>query len=174
MASSSSEAAGFATTQWSLVALAVQPSSPESKRALADLCQAYWYPLYLYVRRPISDLHAARDLTQDFFARLLEKGTLAHADPRAHGRFRSFLLAALPEFPDQRTRQGPRPKRGGTASILSLDFDAKDSAVRFEPSHELTPERLFEQQWAVTFLEHVLAQLALGVQGSAKGSCSTR
>src|SRR5205085_66151 len=83
----------FATTRWSLVLAAGRRTSPESRQALEDLCQHYWPPLYAYVRGRVQDVHTARDLTQAFFARLLEKNALAAADPE-RGRFRAFLLTA--------------------------------------------------------------------------------
>src|SRR5690348_14939842 len=89
--------AHFYTTQWSVVIAAGQASSPQSAEALEALCEAYWYPLYAYVRRRVDDVHRAQDLTQEFFAQLLERQTVAVAQPE-RGRFRSFLLTALQNF----------------------------------------------------------------------------
>ena len=102
----------FATTRWSLVAAAQDPAAPESRQALADLCAAYWYPVYAYVRRRGYDHHKAQDLTQGFFARLLEKNDLAAAD-RTRGRFRSFLLAACQHFLANQHDHDTAQKRGG-------------------------------------------------------------
>ncbi|MCA1702125.1 MAG: sigma-70 family RNA polymerase sigma factor, partial [Actinobacteria bacterium] len=146
----------FATTHWSMVLSAGQRSSPASAAALADLCQRYWYPLYVYVRRTIRDVHEARDLTQAFFARLLEKNTLALADPQ-RGRFRSFLLTALKHFLINEWEKAKAQKRGGGRALLALDFDSKESQIALEPSHDATPERLFERHWAMTLLDQVLA-----------------
>ncbi len=100
-------AGGFHTTHWSLVLRAGNKEDAEADSALAALCERYWYPLYVYVRRHVADIHAAQDPTQEFFARLLEKNVVAHASPQ-RGRFRSFLLAAIKHFmANQRDRAGP-------------------------------------------------------------------
>src|SRR5437667_1881708 len=165
---SSSGPSSFATTHWSLVLSAGRPASPASAAALSTLCQRYWYPLYVYVRRTIRDIDEARDLTQEFFARLLEKNTLAHADPE-RGRFRSFLLTALKHFLINEWEKGQAQKRGGGRTTLALDFEAKDSTFSLEPSHAWTPERLYERQWALTLLDQVLAQLRQEYTAAGKG-----
>lgn len=158
MALSSEGSARFATTHWSLVLAAGRRSSPDASRALAELCQRYWYPLYLYVRRRVNHLHEARDLTQEFFARLLEKQALARADPE-RGRFRSFLLTALQHFLVNEWEKARAQKRGGGRVRLALDFDAKDAQASFEPAHDWTAERIYERQWALTLLDQVLGKL---------------
>jgi RNA polymerase sigma-70 factor (ECF subfamily) len=150
--------ASFATTHWSLVLAAGQRAAPESARALAALCQAYWGPVYLFVRRQVADVHEAQDLTQAFFTQLLEKNLLAVAQP-ARGRFRSFLLTSvrnflLNEWDKQRTQ-----KRGGGQKVLALDFQQHDSKHVYEPADNLTPERLFLRQWVLTLLDQVMARL---------------
>src|SRR5262245_15789794 len=95
--SSSPRHAGFATTHWSIVLAAGHQASPSAGKALEDLCNGYWPPLYAYVRRRARDLHEAQDLTQAFFAQLLEKDYLASATPE-RGRFRAFLLTACKHF----------------------------------------------------------------------------
>jgi RNA polymerase sigma-70 factor (ECF subfamily) len=157
----------FATTRWSMVLAAGAASSPETERALADLCQRYWFPLYVYVRRRIGDVDQARDLTQEFFARLLEKGTIARADPE-RGRFRSFLLTALQHFLANEWQKQQTQKRGGGQRVLSLDFDSKDCQAAFEPAHEWTAERLYERQWALTLLDGVLARLRQEYEAAGK------
>src|SRR5687768_17378716 len=102
----------FATTRWSLVAAAQDPAGPHAREALADLCRAYWFPVYAYVRRRGHDQHAAQDLTQGFFARLLEMNDLAAAD-RTRGRFRAFLLAACRHFLANQHDHDAARKRGG-------------------------------------------------------------
>jgi RNA polymerase sigma factor (sigma-70 family) len=151
-------AAGFATTHWSLVLRAGRKSEQTADQALAALCQQYWYPLYAYVRRNVNDANAAQDLTQEFFARLLEKDLLALATPE-RGRFRSFLLTALKNFLANEWNKAHAKKRGGMRPVLSLDFDAGDSRYDLEPGHELTPERLYERKWALTLLDRVLDRL---------------
>jgi RNA polymerase sigma-70 factor (ECF subfamily) len=157
MAAPASGSEPFATTHWSLV-LNARGASVEARAALSDLCQRYWPPLYVYVRRRIGDLHEARDLTQEFFARVIEKDVLARADP-IRGRFRSFLLTALQHFLTNEWHKARARKRGGGRRHLTLDFDAEDARPAREPSHDETPERLFERQWALTLLDQVLARL---------------
>lgn len=142
---------GFATTRWSLVAAA----RDRADEALADLCRLYWYPLYAYVRRRGHDAAEAEDLTQAFFARLLEKNGLASVTP-TRGRFRSFLLAACQNFLANEHDRAQALKRGG-GRVVSLD-DA-DARYRREPDHGETPERLFERRWALELLDRALRRL---------------
>lgn len=148
----------FATTRWSVVLAAGRKSDPSSDRALADLCQSYWYPLYAYVRRRGIDADAARDLTQEFFARLLEKNNLAVAQPE-RGRFRAFLLTSLKNFLANEWERQRAQKRGGCNAILSLDFDSGESRFHTEPAHHDSPDRLFDRHWALAVLDHCLASL---------------
>jgi RNA polymerase sigma-70 factor (ECF subfamily) len=166
MASTGSRAARFATTHWSVVRAASR-SSPKSREALAALCEAYWYPLYAFVRRQGYSAPDAQDLTQEFFARLLEKNDLGVAD-RAKGRFRSFLLAAVKHFLSNQRDRARAKKRGGGRQVLSLDWDAGESRLGREPAHEITPERLFERRWALTILENVLARLRAEFEADGK------
>lgn len=152
-------AADFATTQWSLVVGAAARAQPDAGTALALLCQRYWYPLYCYVRRRVADVNEAQDLTQEFFARLLEKNTLAHASPE-RGRFRAFLLASMRNFLANEWDRAVAHKRGGQHKRLSLDFDSGESRLHFEPADERSPERIYERQWALLLLELVLQRLA--------------
>ena len=132
--------------------------SPQAQDALASLCASYWYPLYAFIRRQDFSADQSQDLTQEFFARLLEKDFLAAVD-REQGKFRSFLLAACKHFlANERDRERAQ-KRGGGRQLLSLDFDAADERYRREPAHGHTPERLFERRWALTLLDQVLARL---------------
>jgi DNA-directed RNA polymerase specialized sigma24 family protein len=150
--------AGFATTRWSLVRAAGRRASPEAERALAALCETYWYPLYAYARRRGLDAEAAGDATQGFFARLLEKGDLAVAD-RTRGRFRSFLLAAFGHYLANERDRERALRRGGGRPTLSLDFDAGESRYGLEPADEATPERIFDRRWALTLLDRAFARL---------------
>ena len=152
-------AADFATTQWSLVVGAAAREQPDAGAALALLCERYWYPLYSYVRRRVADVNEAQDLTQEFFARLLEKNTLAHATPE-RGRFRAFLLTAIRNFLANEWDRGRAQKRGAGRRRLSLDFDSGESRLHFEPADERSPERIYERQWALLLLELVLQRLA--------------
>jgi RNA polymerase sigma-70 factor (ECF subfamily) len=148
----------FATTRWSVVLGAGRQLDPNAAAALGELCKRYWYPLYAYVRRRSRDADEARDLTQEFFARLLEKNVLAVAAPE-RGQFRSFLLTALKHFlANERERVGAQ-KRGGGRLPLSLDFEFGETRFRTEPAHQLTADRLFERQWTITLLDRVMAEL---------------
>jgi RNA polymerase sigma-70 factor (ECF subfamily) len=148
----------FATTRWSLVLAAKDKAAPEARQALADLCTAYWYPLYAYVRRQGHDAEQAQDLTQEFFTRLLEKDFLRAVDP-VRGRFRAFLLAALRHFLANEWDRAKASKRGGGRRLLSLDCRAAEDRYRLEPAHQLTAEKLFERRYALTLLEQVLQRL---------------
>ncbi len=128
----------FPSTHWSDVLAAGRGATPGAGEALAALCRAYWYPLYAYVRRRGHDAHAARDLTQEFFARMLEKNYLADADP-AKGRFRSFLLAALNHFLANERDRARALKRGGGRPPLSLDFATAEHQYSLEPVDEGPP-----------------------------------
>lgn len=132
--------------------------SPCAAEAMAELCRVYWYPLYAYVRRRGYDVHEAEDLTQEFFLRLLAKNYLAAAD-REKGKFRAFLLASLKHFLANEWDRAEAQKRGGGQVILGLDTLSAESRYRLEPWHDLTPEKLFERQWALTVLDQVLGRL---------------
>lgn len=145
----------FATTQWSVVLAAQQDQSPQ---ALDTLCRAYWYPVYAFVRRRGFAAHDAQDLTQEFFARLIEKESLLAVD-RERGRFRTFLLVAAQRFLANTRRDRAAQKRGGGRPRLSLDYAAGERRYACEPADPMTPERLFVRRWALTMLERVLEQL---------------
>jgi len=147
----------FATTHWSVVLCAGRRGGPEADEALAELCRRYWLPLYAYARRRVADANEAEDLTQEFFARLLEKNALARASPE-RGRFRAFLLTAMKNFLANERDRANAQKRGGRGR-LSLDLHTGESRLRLEPAHDLTPERAYERQWALTLLELVLGRL---------------
>jgi RNA polymerase sigma-70 factor (ECF subfamily) len=157
----------FASTHWSLVVAAGQRDRPESAAALASLCQLYWYPLYAYARRRLSCPEDAQDLTQEFFARLLEKDYLQQADPR-RGRFRSFLLTAFKHFLAKEHERAQAQKRGGGRKPLPLDFANGEERYQREPSHEATAETLYERGWALTLLEQALARLREEQAGAGK------
>lgn len=148
----------FATTHWSLVLAAGRRSSPDSNEALSELCRTYWYPLYVYVRRRVPHADEAQDLTQEFFTRLLEKNYLSAATP-TRGRFRAFLLTAVQHFLANEWDKARAQKRGGGQVVISLDFRSGESRYSVEPADGSTPERLYERQWVLTLLDHVLARL---------------
>jgi RNA polymerase sigma factor (sigma-70 family) len=146
---------------------ASDPASPEARAALAELCAAYWYPLYAFVRRRGSDPQTAEDLVQGFFAALLEKDGLAAVD-RAKGRFRSFLVAACAHFLANSHDHERAFKRGGGRVIVPIDSLEAEDRYQREPAHELTAERLFERRWATTLLDHVLNRLAAEMHSTGK------
>jgi RNA polymerase sigma-70 factor (ECF subfamily) len=157
----------FATTHWSQVLAAGQASTVHSREALARLCESYWYPLYAYVRRWGYDADQAQDLTQEFFAKLLEKHYLRAADP-ARGRFRSFLLASLKHFlSNERDRVGAA-KRGGRATVVPLEFENAEGRYSREPADAETPETVYERRWAMTLLERTLLRLRREFEAAGK------
>lgn len=148
----------FATTSWTKVLAAREAPSTEGRQALEALCRVYWYPLYVFVRRQGHDADESRDLTQAYFAELLEKGYLEDYDP-ARGRFRVFLKASVKHFLSKQREKAQSWKRGGRAEVFSLDAQEVEGRYRFEPVDRLTPEEIFERRWALTVLERALAQL---------------
>ena len=148
----------FASTRWSIVAAAGRKESPEAHAALAVLCQTYWYPLYAYARRRLGRAEDAQDLTQEFFARLVEKDYLQAADP-GRGKFRSFLLTAFQRFLAKEHARAGAQKRGGDRRSLSLEFQDGEERYQHEPADPTTPETLYQRRWALTLLEQALARL---------------
>jgi RNA polymerase sigma-70 factor (ECF subfamily) len=128
------------------------------REALANLCQTYWYPLYAYVRRRGYSPEDAQDLTQDFFARLLERSWVGRADPQK-GRFRSFLLTAMNHFLADAWDKTQAQKRGGGCQFVPLQFDQAETRYGHEPADQITPEQNYERRWALTLLEQVLQRL---------------
>ena len=148
----------FESTRWSLVLEAGHEDSASAREALEALCHIYWYPLYTYLRRQGIQPQEAEDLVQGFVARLLEKNMVAVAD-RDRGRFRSFLLTALSNFLSNERAKSRAQKRGGGVVVLPIDFSAGESRYSMEPVHNLTAERIFEREWAVTLLDRVTQRL---------------
>ncbi len=148
----------FASTRWTVVLSAGDPSSPQAAIALETLCRAYWYPLYAYIRRLGHSPEDAQDLTQGFFAQLLERNLVAKADPE-RGRFRSFLLASLKRFLAHEWEKAGARKRGGHARVIPLDLDtAETRCVRVAAPGD-TPDQAFDHQWALALLDVVLSRL---------------
>jgi len=158
MEGSDRQAGAFMATRWSVVLAAGGTTSPQSQVALATLCQAYWYPLYAYVRRQGHPPPDAEDLTQEFFCRLLAKRYLAGIQPEG-GRFRSFLLIALKRFLANEWDRAHAQKRGGRQPPISMDCARAEDRLGLEPAHETTAERIYEQQWAQTLLGQVRSNL---------------
>ncbi len=148
----------FATTQWTMIFDAARTGHEESSRALAKLCQAYWLPVYAFCRRRGHDPEEAKDLTQGFFANLLEKGGIGMADPEK-GKFRTYLLGAVKFFLGNERQKKQRLKRGGSAEHLRIDAEHGERLLDAELSETQTPESLYERQWASVLLDR--AQVAL-------------
>jgi RNA polymerase sigma factor (sigma-70 family) len=151
-------AARFPTTLWSRIIRAGDSADPRASTAIEELCRDYWFPLYVFVRRHGLSPHEAEDIVQGFLADLIERGDMASID-QSKGRFRAFLRAACEHYLANRRDHDRAAKRGGGFKILSIDrFDAESRYDR-EPAHEVTAERLFERQWAMTVLSRVLERL---------------
>lgn len=148
----------FDTTRWSLVLAAGGDESTEARVALATLCETYWYPLYAYVRRCGYTAENAEDLTQAFFARVLEKHSFQRARPEL-GRFRSFLLAAMQHFLLNDVQHRRALKRGGGQALQSLDAETAEGKYLRELADVKTPEAIFDRAWACAVLDRVLARL---------------
>ena len=150
----------FAPTRWTLVLAAAghqHTPSPAPRAALEQLARAYWYPLYAYVRRRGHPPADAEDLTQSFFAHLLQSETLAAAD-RTRGRFRAFLLTALKHFLINAHQHAHAAKRHPQNKILPLDAETR--FAHDTPVDPLTPDRLFDRRWALQLLDSALNDLA--------------
>ncbi len=148
----------FGTTKWSMVLAARDRQDPDSHEALASLCETYWFPLYVFVRRQGRDHEDALDLTQGYFLMLLEKEFLKDVRPEA-GKFRSFLLASMKHFLSHEREKAQAAKRGGGKRPVSLDAAAAEKRFDLEPMHDHTPDRAYEKQWALTVLDRVHGRL---------------
>jgi RNA polymerase sigma-70 factor (ECF subfamily) len=141
--------------------------SAQAQEALEALCGNYWYPLYAYVRRQGHNPHDAQDLTQAFFARLLEKNYLADVQ-REKGRFRSFLLASLKHFLANEWDRERALKRGGGRKLIALDEDSAESRYKLEPKDDLSADKIYERRWALTLLDQVLSKLRTEFEADGK------
>ncbi len=159
----------FATTHWSLVLSAGRGDDTRSREALARLCQTYGYPLYAFVRRHGRGPEDAQDLTQGFFAHLIENHALATVD-RAKGTFRAFLLASLRNFMCKEWDRARALKRGGGKPHLPLDTTFAETRYGREPADPASPRKVFERNWALTLLEQVLERLRVEQAAVGKGA----
>lgn len=155
----------FATTNWSVVRAVRTADAGRRARALSVLCETYWPPVYAFIRRGGSESDRAADLTQAFFAHVLEKGAFEHADP-ALGRFRTFLLASVKHFVTSQWEHDAALKRGGGWSSVAFDPEALERRYEALRSSSLGPEEAFERQWAHTVLERAVRRVR-GQQGAA-------
>ena len=160
--------ARFVTTHWSVVLAAGDQAGSHCAEALQTLCQTYWFPLYAFVRRQDIQPHEALDLTQGFFARLLEKQWLAAVDP-ARGRFRNFLMSSIKHFMSNEWARQRAKKRGGGRWHFPLDGDHAETRYRLEPQDDRSPEQVYERQWALTVLEQVMTELRQDYETRGKG-----
>jgi RNA polymerase sigma factor (sigma-70 family) len=149
---------GFVPTHWTVVVAARSGDSPEARDALEKLCRAYWPPIYAFIRRQGYGPHDAQDLTQGFFARLLEKNCIADAD-RSRGRFRSFLLGTLKHFLSNERDKAHALKRGGGQTLIPIDATQVETSCGVDPADQVTAEKVFERRWALTLLDLVLRRL---------------
>ncbi|MBM3831854.1 MAG: sigma-70 family RNA polymerase sigma factor [Verrucomicrobia bacterium] len=159
----------FVTTHWSVVLVAGQSSSSKADEALARLCEAYWHPLYAFVRRQGYSPSDAQDLTQAFFERLLERKYLRDVDQRK-GKFRSFLLASIKHFLSDQRDHDRAQKRAEGKALIPLAAQSAESRYLLGPRDDLTPDRIFERRWALTLLEGAMTRLReeFGLAGKAE------
>lgn len=148
----------FRTTRWSLIVAAQNVNKTKARQALAELCELYWYPVYAYIRRTGHNADRAQDLTQELFARLIEKHNFAAAD-RSRGRFRNYLLGAVRHFLANEFDRATAAKRGGGQSVLALDFPDAERMYGVEPVDERTAEQIFERRWALMLLARTLTEV---------------
>jgi RNA polymerase sigma-70 factor (ECF subfamily) len=149
--------AAFTTTHWSVV-LEAQGESPAAHEALEKLCRIYWRPIYSFVRRQGIGSEEAEDVTQGFFAQLLERRSLS-AVRKEKGRLRSYLLGALKYFLADEQRRAMAIKRGKGQRLIPLEGLRADERTEMEPADPVTAELIYERRWASTVLEHVLSRL---------------
>jgi RNA polymerase sigma-70 factor (ECF subfamily) len=150
-------AAAFTTTHWSVV-LEAQGESPAAQEALEKLCRIYWRPIYSFVRRQGIAPAEAEDITQGFFAQLLERRSFG-AVRKEKGRLRSFLLASLKYFLADEHRRAMAIKRGKGQRLIPLEELRADEWTDMEPSDPMTAEMIYERRWALTVLERVISRL---------------
>lgn len=159
----------FPTTRWSMVLAArAEDRGGDAREALADLCEAYWYPLYAFIRRRGSDRDTSLDLTQGFFEQLLEQRVLDSLRPGS-GRFRSFLLSSLKHYVSNERARESALKRGGRNALIRLDAADAEEREKLEPRDERTPERAYERAWAATVLDRVSRRLKDEFEEAGKG-----
>lgn len=169
MPSTSGHDARFLTTRWSLVVAAASRDEPARRAALEELCAAYWYPLYAYVRRSGFEAHTAADLTQEFFARILAREDIARVDPE-RGRFRAFLLTAMKHMLVNQREAARAQKRGGGRESFSIDVGEAEGRFGREPVDERTPEATYERAWAEAVIARALERLRAEQERIGRGA----
>jgi RNA polymerase sigma factor (sigma-70 family) len=148
----------FQNTAWTQVFAAGRLDAPDSRQAMELLCRHYWYPIYAFLRRWGYERQNARDLTQAFFSYLIEQSVLQKADPEK-GRFRSFILGTLKRFVSNQQARQHALKRGGGASIISIDEQTAEGRYAYEPSIGVSPEKLFDRRWALELITQAMSKL---------------
>jgi DNA-directed RNA polymerase specialized sigma24 family protein len=151
-------AASFHTTHWTIVAMAAKSQARGGQAGLAELCQLYWYPLYVFARSHGHSPDDAEDLTQGFFLHLLEHRALAHVD-RLKGKFRSFLLASFQNYLSVEAHRARCLRRGGNCKFVTLDLEKAEDSYLLEQAIALTPEQIFDARWAMTLLGRTMTLL---------------
>lgn len=162
------KSARFQTTRWSIIADAANGSGPDQRDALEELCRSYWQPVYVFVRRSGFSAPEAEDLTQDFFADLVQRGPLIESADRTQGKFRTYLLAAVKNRIANHHRDAAAIKRGGDVQFFSIDAAAAERRYDAEPASGWTAEALFHRRWALTLLDRVLQRLADSYERSGR------
>lgn len=153
-----SQADGFPATRWTVVFAARGVDDPAARRAMGQLCQDYWYPLYAYARRRGLSPHDAEDRTQDFFRSLIEHNSLAQVAPE-RGRLRAYFLATMKNFISAEFEKQSAVKRGGGVEVVSIDQEMAEQRLAAEPGREKSPDALFDQSWAYAVLDRALKRL---------------
>jgi len=152
------DSARFSATHWSVVLNAGAGDSPEARAALERLCSVYWFPIYASVRRRGHKPEDAGDLTQEFFACLLHRNSLARVGPEK-GRFRTFLLTALGYFLIDHEKHRTAARRGGGQPLVELDALAAEERYALEPATEESPDKAFDRRWVAALMERAMARL---------------
>ncbi len=160
---------GFATTHWTLIRAATERAKPEAQQALQRLCQQYWFPIYAHFRRKGNTTDQAADLTQAFFAHLLESDALNTAEPE-RGRFRSLLMTSANNFLANEYHKQSTQKRGGGKTVVSINVRDAEGRLLRDPSDQHTPESAFERSWALALLDRVFSQLREEYQRTDKAA----
>jgi len=163
----------FATTRWSVVMAARDKASPESEGALQALCKAYWHPLYAFVRRLGNSPHDAQDLTQEFFARLLQKEWLGAVE-RERGRFRTFLIVTVKRFLANEWDKNRAARRGGGQTLVPLDTQFAEERYQADARPSLNADHLYERRWALALLDQAMTRLRAEYEHDGRGEDFTR
>lgn len=166
--SAAAPGAHFATTRWTVVMAARDKASPESASALQALCTGYWPPLYAFVRRLGNSPQDAEDLTQEFFARLLQKDWLGAVD-RDRGRFRTFLIMAVKRFLANEWDKSRAARRGGGQMLVPLGAQFAEECYLADSGSTLSADHLYERRWALTLLEQAMARLRTEYESDGRG-----